>query len=418
MGNERIETGKTPSIRISCKGDLRLRGLSESAIVIRGQTSIVELDEKSHVIASDSDLSINVPVGSRVNIEHAGADLAVKNIEGPLTIGEIMSDASLLNLNNVKLFKVHGDLSGKNLSGSFRAEEIIGDAAFRNTFDIDLGTVRGDCAARNINGDMNIGAVLGDFAIRTVNGSVTITECHRDANLRNIGGLVTASKVHGDVRLRGGLVVGKHQLNANGDIVLLWPPEVPLTIEATASSIKNKLPLEHVTKDENSLSGRIGDGDAVLILNAKGRIILKELASAKDPWEQTADGDYTLDLGFDLADLGEQISDEISAHMSIWSQRMENEFGPKFAAKIEQKAEQAAAKAERAATKAIRRAEKVANRARWGTSAGVDSTSAAHNARGRQKKKASQEEQLKILRMVEKGIISTDEANTLLKALE
>ena len=113
-----------------------------------------------------------------------------------------------------------------------------------------------------------------------------------------------------------------------------------------------------IKEGENSLSGRIGDDGAVLILNAKGRIILKELSSAKDPWDQTANGDYTVDLGFDLADLGEQISDEIDAHMTAWSRRMENEFGPKFSAKIEKKAQEAAAKAERAATRAVRREEK------------------------------------------------------------
>jgi hypothetical protein len=418
MAKERIDTGKAPALKIVCKGDMRLRGWSEPAMQVRGQAFSTEQGEKGYSITSDSDLSLMVPAGADVNIELAGADLAIKNLEGQLTVGEIKSDASLLNLNGVDIGIVNGDLSVKNLSGSFRAGEIKGDLAFRNVLDVNLNTVSGDCAARNVNGALTVDMVMGDFALRTINGDVTIDECHRDANLRNIGGRVTLTHVHGDVRLRGGLIAGKHNLNADGDVVVLWPSEAPLSIEATAPSIKNKLPLEDVTQDERSLSGRIGDGNAVLILNAQGRVILKKLAPVKDPWEQTANGDYTFDLGFDLADLGEQISDEISAHMSAWSQRMEDEFGPKFSAKIERKAEQVGAKAEKAAARAVRRAEKAANRARWGTGPTVKSGASAHKAQEVKTPKASEEEQLKILRMVENGVITPDEAVTLLEALE
>jgi hypothetical protein len=387
-------------------------------MLINGQSYTNEESEKGYAIDSESDLSIMVPIGSVVRIETSAADLAIKNLEGDLSIGDVGGDASLLNLACVSVNKISGDMSVKNLGGSFSAGEISGDCVLRNVFDVKLGSVHGDCAARNVNGVMEVEAVMGDFSLRTINGDVTIEKVHRDANLRNIGGVVTCLAIHGDVRLRGGLALGKHRISADGDIVVLWPPEIPMIVEANAPDVKSKLPLVDMTKGENNLSGRIGEDGAVLILNAKGRIILKELSTAKDPWDQTANGDYTVDLGFDLADLGEQISDEINAHMTAWSRRMENEFGPKFSAKIEKKAQEAAAIAERAATRAVRRAEKAASRARWGTGPTVDRAKAARNAPGKKEQKATQEEQLKILRMVEKGIISPDEAGTLFDALE
>ncbi|MGB3713554.1 MAG: hypothetical protein WA996_03905 [Candidatus Promineifilaceae bacterium] len=418
MGKDRYETGKAPVINIRCKRDLRVRGWTESAMLINGQSYTTEENEKEYLIDSESDLSIMVPVASVVRIETSAADLAIKNLEGDLAIGDVGGDASLLNLASVSANKISGDMYVKNLNGSFRAGDISGDCVLRNVFDVKLGTVNGDCAARNVNGAMEVQAVMGDFSLRTINGDVTIDKGHRDVNLRNIGGVVTSLAIRGDVRLRGGLALGKHRISADGDIVILWPPEIPVVVEANASQIKNKLPLVDIAEGDNNLSGRIGEDGAVLILNAKGRIILKELSTAKDPWDQTANGDYTVDLGFDLADLGEQISDEINAHMTAWSLRMENEFGPKFTAKIEKKAQEVAAKAERAATRAVRRAEKASSQARWGAGPNVDRSKTAQNTTGKQEQKATQEEQLKILRMVEKGIISPDEAGTLLDALE
>lgn len=418
MSKERHETGKAPILSIHCSRDLRVRGWSESALLINGQSFSTEASEKGYKINSDGDLSIMVPIGSLVSIENSAADLAIKNLEGELSIGSVGGDASLLNLGTVSIEHVSGDLSVKNLNGSFNANDISGDCVLRNIFEVKLGTVHGDCAARNVNGMLTVDTVMGDFSLRTINGDVTIAKCHRDANLRNVGGVVTSMEVHGDVRLRGGLAGGKHQISANGDIVVLWPSDTALVVEANASEIKNKLALLDMTEGKNTLSGRIGDDGPVLLLNAKGRIILKELSTPKDPWDQTSNGDYTFDLGFDLADLGEQISDEISAHMTAWSRRMEGDFGSKFSAKIEKKAQEAAAMAEKAATRAVRRAEKAANRSRWGAGPSVDSTGNAQQPAGKQERKATEEEQLKILKMVEKGVISPDEASTLLDAME
>lgn len=418
MAKERIDTGKAPMLSLRCAGDLRVRGWSELAMLINGQTYTAKESDKGYFIDSSGDLSIMVPIASAIDIQEVSGDLAIKNLEGDLSIGSVHGDVALLNLAAASLSAVNGDLSVKNLNGPFSADTIDGDCMLRNVLEVQLGSVNGDCAARNVNGNLVVASVSGDFAIRTINGDVAIELSARDANFRNVGGTLTSTNVHGDIRLRGGLSSGKHQISASGDIVVLWPSETPIVVEANAPQIRWKLPLVDVAKGETTLSGRIGDDGAVLIMNAKGRIIIKELGKAKDPWDQSANGDYTFDLGFDLADLGEQISDEITAHMTAWSKRMENDFGPEFSAKIEKKAQQAAAKAQRAAERAVRKAEKAASRSRWGSRPPSASTQTSPNAASKKDRKASEEEQLKILRMVEKGLISPEEAGTLLDAME
>jgi predicted ArsR family transcriptional regulator len=117
---------------------------------------------------------------------------------------------------------------------------------------------------------------------------------------------------------------------------------------------------------------------------------------------------FTFDL--DVEGFSEQINQftqKIGDHISQFSTDLETKFGPEFTEKIARKAEQAAAKAAKAAERARQQAER---RAR---------------AYGRpptpprpKRRKASSDEQIKILKMVEQGIITPDEAATLLEALE
>jgi hypothetical protein len=252
---------------------------------------------------------------------------------------------------------------------------------------------------------------MGDFSLRNVGGDINLGQIHRDVNLRNIGGLVKVANVHGDIRLTGGLAPGKHHLKADGDIVLRWPENAPLHLEATAPKIRNRLNLTDLVEEEGRLTGRIGEGETFLILEANGRIILKDVQPTKE-WE---DFDGT-EFDFDFSGIGEKISSEIASRMQDFSTRIEHNFGPEFAARMEEQALKAAAKAEKAAAKAVQQVEKTARHMRWQN----DHTMwkpATPSAPGKEPQ-ATAEEQLKILKMVEKGIISPDEAGTLLEAIE
>ena len=151
------------------------------------------------------------------------------------------------------------------------------------------------------------------------------------------------------------------------------------------------------------------------MLEAKRRIILKGIQSGSEPWEDYGGQEY--DIEADISGLGLHIAGEINSRMTELGQRLERQFGPEFAARMEQKAQKAAQKAEQAAEKAVRKAEKAAKKAQWQMNRRYP-PSATPKAPKSQGTKASEEEQLKILKMVEKGIISPEEANELLAAID
>lgn len=424
MTQERFETGKTPQVSVAaCNGDLVVKSWADSAVLVKGDQYEANQTEAALSIVSRDKLQLWLPTGATLAVEQTKGDLVIKHVVGDLSIGEVEGDVVLVGLGQVKIQTVHGDLSAKNIEGHLGAGVVHGDTAVRGVHTLSLNTVHGDCAIRFVNGGVQLGEVAGDIAVRTVNEAVKISHCHRDVNLQNLGGQVTVDRAEGDVRLHGGLSATDHAIMAEGDIVLRWPLDAPLNLVANSSRIANRLPLDKAVEGQDNLTGRIGDGGTNLTLTANGRIILKEADMVREEWEQDRAEAMEFDFAFDFDKLAKQINEKVSRVTAELENKIRTRFGPDFtsemAEKIARKTEMAAAKAEQAAEKIRRQAEGRSSKMYYrsdGPRPPAPPTPPAPPAA--KKKKASSEEQLKILQMVEKGVISPVEAATLLEALE
>ncbi|MCA9953357.1 MAG: hypothetical protein KC434_01465 [Anaerolineales bacterium] len=414
MNQEKILTGKAPHINITeCNGDLVVRTWAETAVSLKGENFEVNQTDEKISITSQRELKLTIPIYSSLTVGYVNGDVAIKLLEGDVELVEVNGDAVLTGLNNVTVQTLNADLSAKNLNGELTLDMVNGDVALRNIGELTVHTVQGDMAARNVNGSATLHQAFGDVSLRTVNGDVTIDNGMRDVNLRNIGGQVAVLGVQGDVRLYGGLSKADHSVSAERDIIVRWPLSAPLNLTATAPSIKNRLPLEKETEMENTLIGRLGDGQTNLTLTANGRILLKE-GDIVDPQKWGEEGDFDSEFEFDFANFGSQVTQQINDQVSQITQRLETKLGPEFtqrmADKITRKVEQATARAEQAAARARERAER--QRPPRPPRRPTPPTPP------QKQKKASAEEQLKILKMVEQGLITPDEASMLLEALE
>ena len=423
MAQEQYTVTASPQVTITaCHGDLVIRSWTDTAVLVKGDTYQVEETENGLNISSDSDLKLMVPHDTSLAVEEASGDFVLKNVTGDISLQQIHGDAVLVGVGNVKIKQINNDLSAKNLQANLSADEIRGDAILRNVNNITVTTISGDISGRFINGAVHISDAGGDIGLRTVNGDVTIEKGQRDVNLRNLGGKNNISGIAGDIRLRGSLTPQEHTFAAERDIIVRWPQGEPINFTATAPVINNRLALDKEVEDGDTLIGRIGDGDSQVTFKANGRIQLKETNVVDPQWDSGENEDMDFSFGFE--NIGAEIGRQVSEQMNRFSEQIESKFGPDFAQKISekisQKAEQAAAKAERAAERAQRQAEREAARAqrqterqtRWTNHANTTTEAAP------ERKKASKEEQLKILNMVENGVISPEEANTLLDALE
>lgn len=410
MGKERIETGKAPQIFIgACDGDLVIRGGAEPVLRMHGEWTAEEKAD-GYRLTGRGDLRLILPAAASVRVEEVSGDLIIRGLTGASEIDRVYGSAVLNETGPARLESVHGDLTvhaAQTLSGG----EIHGDASVRRTGGLALRAVYGDCKARHITGPVTVEEVSGDVDLRGVDGQVAIARAHGDANVFYANGRVTLGGVDSDIRLRGALSSGNHALAARGDIVLSWPRGAALNLVAAGRQIDNRLPLQDIVEKDGRLTARLGEGDTYLTLSADGRIILKE-ADPNEKWDFGTEGEEYVfeDVAgdFGLEKIAARIEAEVNSRLAQVASDFETRFGPEFGQRM---AEKAARQAERAAE----RMERVRRKSDWrGRTAAAEAPPPPAPAR----RVASLEEQLKILKMVESGAITPEDAGMLLEALE
>jgi DUF4097 and DUF4098 domain-containing protein YvlB len=428
MNQERFEVGKMPHIEVlECHGDLVVRSWAETAVLIKGDDCDINETEAGLTLSAHGPVKLTIPIASSLAVVDVHGDFIVKKLDGDVSLQNVMGDAALRSIGSSKIGTVHGDLQAKHLEGSLSLETVMGDASVSYCAEAAIGTIHGDLNARYIDGSADIAAVMGDINLRNVAGDVTIKQGSRDANLRNLSGdTTTLSSISGDIRLYGPLNPGVHSFTANGDIVFHWPGDEPLTVTAVAPHIKNKMAFSHSEEESGTITVQIGEGGPNITLNADGQIVLKKKDGDKSKWvDSDQDYDFDFDFNFDFEGFNEKINQGVFERVNRLTADLENRFGPDFAETLAIKAEKEASKIERAAEQAMRQAERAMrdaerkmNQALRHRPPAPPRAPAPPFTAVKSKPKVSSEEQLKILKMVEKGIISPDEAGTLLQALE
>lgn len=409
MADQEFLKNNRTTIRVICHGDLAV-GAAHRLSMTSEDVNVEEDAAKGvTVVTSHDDLVLGVPADAVLHLVEVVGDLSVADLSSTVTIGRVAGGTSLAGLSGtVSAEELAGDLSARQCA-DLTVLRIMGDATVRGGANVSLQTVHGDVSAHSIGGSATLQEVMGDVALRDVRGDVTIGVAHGDVSLRDLGGSRNQATSDDDIRISGPLAAGKHTFKAASDIVLRWPEDAPLALTATAPRILSRVPLSKSQSSETTLSGYIGSGDAAVELTAAGRIVLKADKS-RDEW-------VSGDIEIDLEGLGERISAEINSRMGEFTNRMA-EFSTMFGAdnmsRFESKAERAAAKAERAIEKAMRRLEQrmaQAEKRSWRAptppppppppSAKADTSA----------------EQMKILKMLEDGVITVEQANQLLDAL-
>lgn len=405
MTKDQYSLGEMAVIRVeSCGGDLIIRGSTESVMQVKGDHRIEET-EKGYKIDSRGNLQLSLPRDTGLSIGRVSGDLIIKQFTGT-TMGEyVHGDAVFTQAGDFELGIVHGDLVARNLIGTIAAEEVNGDVVARVVSGANFGAIHGDFSARVIDGDVKIDAIHGDADLRTVNGGVSVNQGFRDINLIRVNGLVTVSGVTGDIRLRGGLADGDHLLEARGDIVVRWPVGTALNIDASGAKIDNRLSLDDMTEKPGNIVGRIGKGGINLKVTTAGRVILREEELVEEKWNDFG-GDMEFDFGVNMAGIAARIEAEVESHLSRVTRDLETKFGADFAQQVNEKVNR---KVERASERVRRRSEARDKAPNYDFPSPTPAMS---------RKPASSEEQLRILKMVESGKISPEEAGMLLEALE
>jgi len=365
--SQTFSAGRTPKIMIeNIGGDLSLVGWDGEDILLKCDDEEMRCtqDGDKVTIFCEDDVSLRVPKSASVFIQH-----------------------------------IEGDASIRGVMGGIELKEIEGDLSIRDVDSVAIDTIQSDFSLRGAKGNLSLKSAHGDISIRDVDGNVSLESVADDLALRDVRGNVSANVADDVVLYLNPQAGNTYSVTAGSDILLVMPPKANATLTLNADEID--VEWKGVERDDDATSRVItlGDGSAMMTLSAGGDIRVSNQADAGDTAEDF--GNFA-GIGMDWSGFGERISRQV---------------------------EQATRRAAKLADENARRAEEnrrrfeqgVERRAKGKVNAGVGRWNWDLSSKGvpmPPKPQVSEEERMVILKMLQEKKISTEEADSLLSALE
>lgn len=378
-----LEVGSSPKIRIlNIGGDLRLSGREGSNFEAQAPGSgKLEVEEKEGwvEVGCRSGCLIFLPTEAQVEGGDVGGDMRATGLEQEVMIKTIGGDLSLRRIGRATFEVIGGDMRARKLSGDLTIDRIGGDAVIeRAEGNVIIRSIGGDAIANGLEGDADI-SVGGDLVMHKFEGMLK-------------------AQAGGDARISFSTAPQMGSaISVGGDLFCRLPEDASLVVRVSAGG-DLRLPSAATMEsgEEDSLLVKLGE--------AEGDEVLLELSSGGDLWLQVGSSGES---GF-INDMMGDVLGELDAEMADMEARF-NAYGAGFsgfdAERIGERVRKAVAKAQRNAERATRHLE------RMGISPIPPIAPSGASL-------VSEEERLKILKMVEAGTISVEEAETLLQALE
>jgi hypothetical protein len=366
MQKERIELGEAPLIKIDAiGGDLRVSGHDESYLEVQapdsGNLKVTE-EKGGALVICRSGCLIFMPRSGRIEAGEVGGDCRITDVEGEVLLQTVGGDLSLRRVGKASFELIGGDMQARRLMGDLAVDHVGGDAVVQE--------IEGGIRMRMVGGDVLLGEVAGMVDV----------SCGGDA-------LVSFDPPGGQAS----------KVQAGSDLDCRVSPQASVRVKAQAGGDREIGRGFETDADEGVFL--LGSGEAELELSAGGDLVLR-LAGASQGFGGFDFADVLSDMDVELAEM-ETKMDSLAVPL---------EFG------VKEKVRRAVRNARRSARKARHHHFKL--EAEFDPLKGITFQGPGWAGFGESPQEATEEERHQILRMVEQGKITVDEAEALLEALE
>lgn len=417
MGARRLTVAEQVQVYLeNCQGDFVLRGWDEPALKIQSQGSLDEdaVQQAANVVRLSTLLEgrLFVPRQATVIIGYVAGDLRADGLTSSLEVRHVEGDLHVKG-GTLHVHQVQGDCVITELTGGVTIGSASGNVSLREVAgEVVVGLIGGDLRVRQVSGTLRVEEVHGNVHVKNLDDALELVRVGGDAVLINLLGGIKLHQVQGEVVLKTKLASeASYHVQANGDIALKLPlpTSAHLVLEAPSGEIDSTVPLRVEEQSSGRLTGILGqeDGPAEVFLHTgNGNIILKPLTIFEDKSPEQA-GAYS-----DAAVIAEMAQAHVMASPGTANR---DDFVSRETEQALQRAERVRTKAERAAERAqrhmARQAERIAER--WHLTWHGKRTTPRRAA-----EPVTEEERLIVLKMLQEGKITAEEANKLLEALE
>lgn len=361
-----LDVGGRPRVRVpSVGGDLRIVGRAGSSLEAQAPSRTdltVTREGDLVVVTSRLGCLLFLPEGTEVEIGAVGGDARLSGITGRVSLATVSGDLNLRSMGAVHLGKGAGDVRIVQASGLVTAEWIGGDAR--------LDTLQAG---------MDVGQVEGSLLMRRVSGA---------AHAHVLGDL--------DAELAPP-PASESRLHAEGDLICRLSPEASVVIHYRAQGEARVALPSHVPTEPRAGTAQVGAGEARLELESQGDLrvgLSGSPARWDEEWKQDLEARIEAEVDAALAGLeGRQGLGGLSGLMrEEIAERIRSSMG-----KARRHAARAAQVAEAGAPREVR--------IHLGESSATETP-------------VGDEERLEILRMVERGSLTVEQAEQLFRAME
>jgi hypothetical protein len=362
-----LEVGESPRVRVqSVGGDLRIVGRSGSMLEAQAPSreDLTVTREGDHVaVACRVGCLVFLPAGAQLDIGAVGGDARLSGMTGAASLATVGGDLNLRGMGAIHLGRVAGDVRIVQASGAVGAEWIGGDARLES-----------------LQAELEIGLVEGTASVRHARSAVRV-------------------QTHGDLHAELTPTPGSQStLRAGGDLVCRLPPDASVLISYRAEGDARVGFPSHGRDAGAAGTAQLGAGEARLDLESAGDLRVELIgggaAGLNEEWRQDLEARIEAEVDAALAEV------ERSQRLGGLSGVMRDDIAERIRASMS-------------------RARRRANRPGRVAEAGAPHDVRIHFGEPAPGGTAvGDEERLEILRMVESGAITVEQAEQLFRAME
>ncbi len=393
MWTQTAETTPSPTIVVEeCLGDLSVQGTDEPRLTLslRNGTDALSLRREGETVflTLRADARLVCPRAARLTLAAVRGDLRVRDVSGPLTVGVVSGDGTFRQVGPLTLGEISGDLSLNAVSGEVRIREVFGDARIQE-----------------VDGLLSVRAVRGDLRAASLRGGAAV------------------EGVGADLRLRPPYVPGAaYRFGVGSTARILVPADASVRFALRAGGrVRSTVPGLSLAEAGGVMTGTLGGGESLVEVVAGSHILLVPETGEEAEWGAWAAG---------MEDIGAVVEARIAEAMALLEARLEESLRSVDSEEIRRRVERAAERARQAAERYAReagetarreaeRARREAERARMQAERAERRWQRASGRRPEPARTAATEaEILRVLRLVEEGKLTPEQAADLIAALE
>lgn len=418
----------------------------------------VEETEEGPALSARTSCEVSVPAALPVTVRQAMGNLKVERLAS-LNAEQVRGNLKIDGLTDAVLAEVYGNLKAESVAalrlvgttygeahlsevGSAELQNVRGQLAAKSTGRLRVTRIGGNLTAKEIGEGLDADQVGGNATLKAIDGPVTVDQVAGNLVAKNLTGGARVPRIGGNLILNGDLGAGRsYHFGCDGNAMLRMQEgaNAHLTLSA-GGKLLSSLALSDEERQEHRLSGTLGEGGAELVVEAKGNVIVgdRSQATGADLGEEISRQINESLQAIDFEALGRQVSEEMESALSRLRVKLESVDWERMGVRAQQAVERAMERMERNMDRAMeqmarqqermqRYAEREARRReRYEQYAHRRAPEADPDWEEEMQAEAGapdsgpnlDDERLSILRMVEQGQISIEEAEMLLDALE